>query len=188
MPGIRFKTMHELAVEQHGVFTTEQAEQLGVTRDRLAKMVKAGDLMRIAFGLFRDVATPETKLTPYMTAVLWPRGVVGLLSHQTVLALFDISDIVPGAIDVIVPRKFRPRTRPLLPGMKLHHADVPEAERTSVEGVPATSVARAIRDCAADNIGPAILRQALHDARRGGWLKAAEADLLESELRAEHKI
>lgn len=188
MPGPHFKMMHELAVQQHGVFTTEQAEQMGVSRDRLSKMVRAGDLVRIAYGLLRDVATPETKLTPYMAAALWPVGVVGLLSHQTVLALLEISDVVAGQIHVTVPKRFRPRSRPLLPGMKLHHADVPETERSSIEGVPATSIARAIRDCAAEHIGPALLGQALKDAQAQGWLTANEADGLEAELMANTSV
>jgi predicted transcriptional regulator of viral defense system len=188
MPGPQFKVMHELAAQQHGVFTTKQAEHVGVTRDRLAKMVRAGDLVRIAYGLLRDVATPETKLTPYMAAVLWPVGVVGLLSHQTVLALLEISDVVPGRIHVTVPKRFRPRTRPLLPWMELHHADVPETERSSIEGVPATSTARAIRDCAAQHIGPALLGQALKDAQAQGWLTTNEATRLEAELMADKKL
>ena len=70
----------------------------------------------------------------------------------------------------------------------LHQADVPENERTAIEGVPATSVARAIRDCAMDNIGPALLRQAMKDARANGWLTDVEATRLAEDLAADGKL
>ena len=188
MPGLVFKTIHELALEQHGMLTTDQAEELGVTRDRLSKMVQTGDLIRVARGLYRDTAAPETRLTPYMAAALWPLTTVGLLSHQTVLGLLDISDVVPGQIHITVPRGFRKRASRPLPGVMLHQADVPENERTAIEGVPATSVARAIRDCAMDNIGPALLRQAMKDARANGWLTDVEATRLAEDLAADGKL
>lgn len=188
MPGIAFKKIHELALEQHGIFTAEQARELEIGTDTLTKMTRKGDLVRVARGLYRDPMAPETKLTPYMAAALWPTGVVGHLSHQTVLGLLDLSDVVPGQIDVTVPKRYRPRRREPLPGMKLHFAEVPNEQRTAIEGVPATTVARAIRDCATDNIGPALLRQAIHDARANGWLTEAEGARLTDELMAAEKL
>ena len=53
----------------------------------------------------------------------------------------------------------------------------------SIEGVPVTKAPRAIRDCAKAHLGPALLRQALDDGVRAGWLRRDEAQALESELK-----
>jgi hypothetical protein len=78
--------------------------------------------------------------------------------------------------------------RPTQPGVVLHFEDIPEHERTAIDGVPATTVARAIRDCAYANLGPALLRQALDDGRRTGWLTAHEMEALTAELTAAGKL
>jgi hypothetical protein len=38
------------------------------------------------------------------------------------------------------------------------------------------------------NLGPALIRQAIDDARRGGWLSAMDADALIDELSAAGKL
>jgi hypothetical protein len=45
-----------------------------------------------------------------------------------------------------------------------------------------TTPERTIRDCHAAHLGPALVRQAIHDGRRTGYLRAAQARSLESEL------
>ncbi len=177
-----YDTVHELAVEQHGVFKAHQAVELGVAPNALVKMAVRGRLERLDHGLYRDVRVPEDRWTPYMAATLWPHGVVGLLGRETVLGLLDLSDVNPAAIHVMVPPGYRARHRAPPPGVVLLHAEVPEADRTAIEGVPSTTVARAIRDSAAARLGPALLQQAISDARRAGWLTAAEVAHLTDEL------
>jgi hypothetical protein len=65
---------------------------------------------------------------------------------------------------------------------------VPVEDQTTIEGVPATTVARAIRDCAAANIGPALLRQAISDAVAKGWVNGREEVELTNELVAAGKL
>lgn len=183
-----YDTVHALALDQHGVFTAEQAKAAGVTAMALVMMVRRNRLEQLSWGLYRDPVVPETRLTPYITAVLWPKGTTGVLSHETALALMELSDANPGHIHVTVPKSHRPRRRQPPPGVELHFADFDPVEVGSAEGLPVTTAARTIRDCAAANIGPALLRQALDDARRKGWLAATEADALAEELTAAGKL
>ena len=44
----------------------------------------------------------------------------------------------------------------------------------AIEGIPAMTVTRAIRDCAQWQLGPALVRQAIEDARTGGWITDSE--------------
>lgn len=183
-----YDTIHQLALEQHGVFKAAQAVALGVAPKTLVAMAARGHLRRIDRGLYRDNRVPENRWTPFMTAALWPYGVVGLLARETVLSLLELSDVNPGVIHVVVPHAHRPRRRLPPPGVVLHRDDVAEHERTAIEGVPATTVARAIRDCAMANLGPALVRQALDDARRTGWLSASASVALTNELVADGKL
>lgn len=183
-----YDTVHALALEQHGVLTVEQARTAGVTAPALFEMVKRERLQKLAYGLYRDPAVPETRLTPYVTAVLWPKGTTGVLSHETALALMDLSDANPAKIHLTVPKKHRPRRRQPPAEVVLHFADLDGGDVGSVEGLPVTTAARTIRDCAAANIGPALLRQALEDGRRKGWLPAVDADALAAELTAAGKL
>lgn len=179
---IAYDTVHKLALEQHGVFTSEQAVALGLAPNTLVKMANRGRLERLAFGLYRDTGAPETQWTEYMAAVLWPRGVAAVLSHETALSLMELSDVNPSAIHVTVPSGHRVRRREPPAGVVLHHADLADEDVGSVEALPVTRAARTIRDCAAAKIGPALLRQAIADGLRGGWLTSHEAEALESEM------
>lgn len=183
-----YDAVHALAMEQHGVFTAEQAHAADVTKQALFEMVKRGRLAKIAHGLYRDPIVPETRHTPYVTAVLWPRGSTGVLSHETALDLMELSDANPAQIHVTVPKKHRPRRRLPPPGVVLHFADLRDEEIGSVDGLPVTSAARTLRDCADANIGPALLRQAIADAQRKGWLKETETEALSRALTAAGKL
>lgn len=178
-----YDQIHELALEQHGMFTTEQAEELGVPRYTVAKMARRGRVRRHAHGLYQDLGAPETRWTPYMAAVLWPQGARGVLSHETALSLMELSDVNPSQIHVTVPLAHRVRRREPLPGVVLHGADLPDEEVISIEGLPVTRAARAIRDCAQASIGPALLAQALRDGESKGYLTVKEARELRRELK-----
>ncbi len=183
-----YATVHALALEQHGVFTAEQARAAGVKTTALVMMARRGRLVRIAYGLYHDPGAPTTRWTSYATAVMWPQGTTGVLSHETALDLMELSDVNPTRIHVTVPRKHRPRRRNPPPGVVLHFADLAPADVGSVEGLPVTTADRAIRDCAMANMGPALIHQAIDDARRGGWLSPTDADALTGELNLAGKL
>lgn len=177
---VAYDTVHEIATEQHGLVKATQATERGVAPKTLVAMAARGRLERVSYGVYRDRRVPETRWTPYMAAALWPYGTtVGLLMGETVLGLLDLSDVNPAVIHIIVPAAYRARRRQPPAGVVVHHADVPPEQRTAIEGIPATTVARAIRDCAKAHLGPALLRQAIADARTGGWLTPeAERDVI----------
>lgn len=180
-----FATIHEIALDQFGYFTTEQAREAGVNPHAVLMMCRRGTIERVAQGLYRNPLVPATSLGPYMAASLWPQGVRGVLSHQTALELLGISDADPGKIHLILPTTFR--IRRATPGQYLiHHADLTPSDVTSVEGIPVTTAARAIRDCHADHISPALLRQAIEDGLENGRLSRRDAtDLRETLFKEE---
>ena len=182
-----YDTLHTIALDQHGVLTAEQGKANGVTAMAMVMMARRGRLTRLASGIYQDTGAPVTRWTHYMAAALWPHGVRGVLSHATALGLMDLSDVNPAVMHLTVPARYRTH-RKLPLGTVLHHADLEPLEITAVEGVPVTTAARSIRDCAAAGIGPALLRQALDDGRKTGWLPEREADALQAELVAAGRV
>jgi predicted transcriptional regulator of viral defense system len=117
----------------------------------------------------------------YMAAALWPRGAPGVLTHETALDLWDVSDVNPAKIHVTVPRRHRPQ-REIPAAYVIHREDLDPTEVTAIEGVPVARLARAIRQCAGTHLGRDLLEQATRQARARGLLSAAEHAALVREL------
>jgi hypothetical protein len=60
----------------------------------------------------------------------------------------------------------------------IHNDELPEEDVTRVEGIPTTTVRRAIEDCFRSHLGPSLLRQAIEEGEREGYLKPGEANEL----------
>lgn len=174
MPGQAYSMVFEVAADQHGYFTAEQAVAAGVRRMALVMMERRGVVERVSRGVYRLRQFPLSFHSEFVEAALWPLGVEGVISHQSALVLFGLSDVNPDCIHVTVPRTYRVRrNRP--GGLVLHHADLTPAERTLVEGIPVTSVSKTLEDCHTAHVGNEILQQALEDAQRKGLLTRADA-------------
>lgn len=181
MPGDIYPVLYEIAVDQHGYFTTAQARVAHVRPMTIVMMEKRGKIERVSRGVYRLVHFPLSPNALYMEATLWPVEPTGVLSHQSALVLHDLSDASPAKVHVTVPRRFRLR-RKTPAYLVLHRADLPDDEVEFVDGIPVTTPERTIRDCHAAAIGPALVRQAIEDGRRSGRLSASAADRLVHEL------
>jgi predicted transcriptional regulator of viral defense system len=120
-----------------------------------------------------------------MEASLWPgshsRDVQGVISHESALAFHELSDVSPSKIHITVPRALRIR-RAVPRYLSVHHANLDPTEIEWHDGMPVTTPVRTIRDSHAAHAGPALIRQAVDDARRRGLMPAREAAALEAEL------
>jgi hypothetical protein len=86
-------------------------------------------------------------------AVLWPttrRGPVpewGVLSHLTALRMnYALLEYTPPKVSITVPTSMRIRRAPPA-WLKIHHADLPDHDVTSLMGPPTTTLERTLRDC-----------------------------------------
>jgi predicted transcriptional regulator of viral defense system len=178
-------TLYELAEDQAGYFTAAQARAAGLPQVRLAQLYKRGDVERVSRGVYRLTRYPVSPLGQYMAAALWPQvrrpDVQAVVSHESALAIYGLSNASPAKVHVTVPAQLRIR-RAAPPHVVLHHAHLDPKDVQRVEGVPVTVPARAIRDVHADHLGSALVRQAIADGRRTGHLTLDEADVLEREL------
>ena len=181
MPGKTYSRVYEIALDQFGYFTTSQALRAGATRQSLQMMKKRGNVDHVSHGVYRVNAIAVTRFDPYMRATLWPAPARGVLSHQTALELYEISDVNPAKIHISVPKKYR--THRTVPSQYvLHHAELGVDEVGFVEGIPTTSAARAVEDCHRAHLGSALLAQAIEDGFRRGLLTQKEAHDLRERL------
>ncbi|MFN8108497.1 MAG: type IV toxin-antitoxin system AbiEi family antitoxin domain-containing protein [Thermoleophilia bacterium] len=174
-----------LAVTQHGVVTAEDAKGLGVDTVRLRQMAARGVLRRASQGVYRLTdLDPGTGLGQYMEAALWPRGVRGVISHETALDLHDLCDVNPNRIDVTVPSAHRPHSREVPPLLRLHRRDIDLREVADLRGLPIVTPVRAILDGVESGVRDDLLRQAITTLRNRGELRPRDEERLFAALHA----
>lgn len=182
MPGRNFKTLYEIAEDNYGFLTVEDARRARIRPQRLAEMARRGSLHREGLGLYRLDPFPAHELDAYRKATLWPYGVEGVLSHETALDLYDLSDVNPAKIHITVPKGYRLRRRDAPPSYRFHHEDLDERDVTRHEGLPIVTPVKTIRQCHEANLRRDLLRQALEDAKQHGLLTRGAYDDLMREL------
>src|SRR4051794_19403080 len=135
-----------LASEQRGYFTTAQASEYGYSRSLLAHHAKTGTLQRVYTGVYRFRDYPSTPREEIAAAWLAVGKDVAVVSHESALELWELSDLIPDAIHLSVPRSRR--HLPRLPGVTIHTTTRP-LDRKNVRmlaGLPVTAPARTILD------------------------------------------
>lgn len=181
VPTDRFNELAELAADRFGLVTLDDTRAVGYLDNSVAQMARRGRLERISQGVYRIPFMPGGQLGPYMAAALWPVGVRGVLSHETALDLWEVSDISPAKVHITVPRGHRPR-RPVPTSYVIHHESLADSEIATIQGVPVVTLERAIRECADDHVGLDLIEQAVRTGRARGVLTSEQAAALVAEL------
>ncbi|MGH9112426.1 MAG: type IV toxin-antitoxin system AbiEi family antitoxin domain-containing protein [Acidimicrobiales bacterium] len=172
MPGRAYNLLFEVAADQYGYVTTEDARELGLWPGHLADLARRGQADRVAQGVYRIRAVPESALDQLMEATLWPRG-LGVISHDTALDLLELCDVNPVKVHVTVPASARIRRR-RPPAFAVHERDLDPDDVTRVEGIPVVTVRRAILDGIERHLGGHLIDQAIDRGRRTGQLTRAQ--------------
>lgn len=178
--------LYALAEDQGGYFTTGQVRTARIDHHAILQMCRRGAVERISRGVYRLVPFPPVPHGQEVEATLWPAGgrygVQGVLSHESALRLWELSDANPARVHITVPRRYRVR-RGVPRHLRIHYADLTARDVTRYEGVPVTTPRKTILDCAEAGLAPGLLRQAIADGRRTGSLTHREADALVATLR-----
>lgn len=135
----------KLATKQHGVVALWQLVELGLHPAVVDRRVDAGRLHPVHQGVY---AVGHSRLTPhgYRMAAVIACGPEAVLSHRSAAALWGLREDGRDRIDVTAPGR-----RGRIPaGIDAHrHGSLRPADRTSVDGIPCTSVSRTLLDLAA---------------------------------------
>ena len=154
-----YEKLYLIAEAQAGYFTTAHAQAAGVSRALLAYHVAAGRVLRACRGVYRLALFPASPHEDLFVAWLeaGPRAVI---SHESALALYGLSDALPAEIHVTVPRTASQRKH----GMRRHTNQLAAEEISRHAGLPVTTVARTIVDVASAGLAPELVEQAVREA------------------------
>lgn len=172
--------LFEVAQGQAGYFTTRQAASAGYSPQLLAYLGNKR-VERVRRGIYRLVHFPASDHEDLIVLWLWAEQ-TGVFSHETALALHDLSDALPGKVHMTVPPSWRRRRLRVPAGLVLHFADVGDADRASYSAVPVTAPLRTLRDCIEANVASDLVRQGILQARRRGIVSAKDEARLVAEL------
>jgi len=134
----------ELAGHQHGVVELDQLRGLGLDERAVRRRVALGRMHRVHAGVYAVGHPLLSQRGRWMAAVL-ACGPGAVLSHRSAAALWGLRSSSRGSIDVTAPgRRGRSPT-----GIDAHrHGHLRPQDRTVVEGIPCTTVARTLLDLA----------------------------------------
>lgn len=175
-----------VAADQHGFVTAQQANDLGVGKHTLQMLVHRGTLTRAAHGVYRFPRYPISQYDPYMLAVLWTRAPEACLSHETALDAYAISDVNPHRIHVTVAKSRRLR-RTGGDDYVIHYEDLAPAAVTWWQEIPTVTPGTAIAQCLASGTPTYLLRQAIERGHAQGYLRSSEQNELAQALEARHE-
>lgn len=139
-----FRALARQASRHHGVFTLEQARQLGVPRGRMRNLVQSGWAERARPGVYRVRAAPRTTMQTLLVAV-WGAGADAAASHRSGAHLWSVPEYSGR-----VPEVTRPRGRSQRTPDGLIHGSLwlPPPHVTVRFGIPVTTPARTAFDLA----------------------------------------
>lgn len=161
--------LYQVAESQAGYFTTEQALATGMDRSTLRHHARSGGrYQRVRRGLYRLRHFPSTPHEHVVAAWLALSNVPAVVSHESALELYDLSDVIPNAVHVTLPRAKRGQ-RPR-PGVRFHTLGHPPAanEIRRLAGVLATSPERTIIDSLEAGTQPEQIELAVQQALERG--------------------
>jgi predicted transcriptional regulator of viral defense system len=160
--------LETVAYEQSGYFTSEQARAHGVSRQLLSHHVKQGRFQQIRRGLYRIRSFPSSQHDDVREKWMAVGAEKAIVSHESALALLELSDNIPDEVHLLVPRRYRGLRRP--PGVVIH--TFPDAEKVATlrrDGMTVAAPARTLVD-AADELQPEQAAMSTRQALNRGLL------------------
>ena len=160
--------LFEVASEQAGYFTASQAGACGYSSSLRAYHAKRGRWVRVRRGIYRLSEYPSSEHEEVIAAWLWAGKDDAVVSHESALDVFDLSNVIPDTVHITIPRSRR--YRPPTAGITLHTTTraFKPGEVISRGGVRVSSAERTILDCAETGTAPEqIVASAIQAVDRG---------------------
>lgn len=155
--------LYLIAEDQGGYFSLAQAREIGLRRNQIYRGLNRGQFERADWGVYRFVQFPASRFEEIHTAVL-TAGQHAVVGFQTALYVYDLSDIIPDEIHLILPpTSSRRRT-----GIRVHTNLLDPKDISYFEGLPITTVDRTIVDCAFTHVDDEHIRVAIFQSLQRG--------------------
>ncbi len=166
------RSLWYIAADQGGYFTADQAQSCHISRRMLTHHARTGRYERIRHGLYRLRDFPPSAHEDVLAGWLGVGADRGVVSHESALALYDLTDVIPSAVHVTVPRARRwlvPRE-----GVVLHTMTQPLAADDVAwqDGIRLTAPARTLFDVAESGTAPEQVMRGVRTALARGLVVA----------------
>jgi predicted transcriptional regulator of viral defense system len=168
----RREQLFDLADAQGGYFTAAQARSLGYLKQYQQHHRETGAWQNVSRGLFRLRDYPQTDYEQWVQLTLWSHNRQGkaqaVVSHETALRFYELSDVQPDKVHLTVPASFRK----VLPGLAiLHKAQLAPSDVQTFNGFSVTRPLRTLLDVAQNHLSPEHLETATTQALRRGLVR-----------------
>jgi predicted transcriptional regulator of viral defense system len=165
MSDVEHDALYALAETQAGYFTAGQALKARMDRATLRHHARPGGrYQRVGRGLYRLRHFPTSPQEHVVAAWLPLRGNDAVVSHESALELQGLSDVIPDAVHLTVPRSER-GVRPRV-GVRLHTSENPPhgKEVRQIAGLPVTGPERSLLDALESGAQPEQIEMAIRQA------------------------
>jgi very-short-patch-repair endonuclease len=169
-------TIDEFAARQHGIITRAQARAAGLSRATIARLVARGAWIALNDHVFRLASAAASERSILMATAL-SGGPDAVVTAAPALALRAVRGFHLGDVRVVTGR--RP-PRSALPGVE-ETFRLPEHHRTTVDGIPTATVARALFDLASE-CSPVRLRHSTDAALAANQVTVPELEQVLADL------
>ena len=160
------RSLVEVAYGQGGHFTAAQARTAGYPKQLHSYHVKRGNWLRVGHGLYRLRWWPPSAHEDLVRWTVWS-GMVAVVSHETALAVHDMSTTMPDKIHLTVPPGFRKRPPS---NLVLHRGKLSVHETEQRDWFRVTPPLRTLIDAAEVGLGVVRLSHGMREALRKGLL------------------
>lgn len=171
------RSLYDVAERQSGHFTAKQAERSGYSRRLQTYHTARGNWDRIDRGLYRLRLFPMQAHEDCVHWTLWSRDrsdrAQATVSHDSALALYDLSDVMPAVVHLTVPRTFRRRPPR---ACRFYLEELADHDVTMREGFRVTTVLRTLVDVAGGDLSPEHVETAVQDALRRGLVRRRQLE------------
>lgn len=166
------RALAEIAGCQGGYFTARQALSVGYAYPEQHYHVMHGNWERVARGIFRLRDYPSPEREDLITLSLMSHDRSGqpqvVFSHETALALHDLSDVNPSRIHLTFLPGFR---RQMPPEVIMHRGQLRPEDWEERDGYRITTPLRTLLDIAQSPTSWPYLDAAVRDALRRGFVR-----------------
>ena len=154
-----------LAFSQAGYFAAAQAVDIGYTYQAQKYHVDHGNWVRVDRGLFRLPHWQPGPEDAFVRWTLWSGG-RGVVSHESALAVHELSDVDPARIHLTVGEDFHARDDAVV----LHYGSPSEDEVEPRMGWSVTTPIRTLLDVGASDLSQEHVDAAVRDALEKGLI------------------
>lgn len=164
------RELAEISADQWGLVTAAQARMAGITAQNMSQMAKAGDLVRLAHGIYRLAGNPIDRhedlraawlaLDPSRTAAdRITEQDVDMVSHRSAALVLELGDLAADVMEFTVPQRRQTRRT----DVRLHRGAT-QGDWALTDGLPVATPLRIIADLAAAGIDRGHLATVVRDA------------------------